>query len=162
MQLTIWLRVFFSLFGVILITIAEEEFPTCGDCWCVPGNNGLDTCPYDEKPQTVFSDSTIQTYLHQTVLNPYTLDCNPYRNKTCETTPPQKYLKLDTAVCAFVYTQVSTKESFGDSSCSSYSLQSFPTRTAAENAGATITHEGSCGLCSTTIDLAIYLSKFLS
>lgn len=38
-----------------------------------------------------------------------------------------------------------------------YTLQSFPDLTSAEAAGATITHYGACGVCSTTQDLAVYI-----
>jgi hypothetical protein len=130
----------------------EENFPTCGDCWCVTGNNGTDSCPYSELPETEYSDIAVGTYQKQTATNIYTLSCNPYKDKECQTSPPQIFLDVDSAVCAFLYPA---------DQCSSYSIQTFASREEAERAGAVITHEGSCGLCSTTIDLALYLSKSL-
>lgn len=145
------------------LIIAEDSFPTCGDCWCVPGNNGYDSCPYSLKPQTSFPDITIDTYKKQGALNFYTIGCNPYMDNNCQTSPAQEYLDVDTAVCAFVYPAVEVYHATGKTgsglSCSEYYLQSFPSREAAEKAGAVVTHDGSCGLCSTTIDLAIYLTE---
>jgi hypothetical protein len=136
---------------LLVSSYTEDSFPTCGDCWCVPGNNGLDACPYDEKPITEYPDTSIQIYMQQMALNSYTINCNPYKDKSCQTSPPQIFLDSDKAVCAFVYPA---------DQCSTYSIQTFASREDAEVAGAVITHEGSCGLCSTTIDLALYLSKF--
>lgn len=128
---------------------SDETYPSCGDCWCIPNNNGLGPCPLWQ-PQTSFSEEVIQGYLNQTILNPYTLDCNPYYDEACTTTPPQVYLDLDTAICAFKYT---------NTTCGEYNLITYPNRMEALKDHAIITHEGSCGLCSTAADLAIYLSK---
>lgn len=149
------LALLLNLFLLTNRSLSEESFPTCGDCWCVPGNNGADPCPYSEKPPTEFSTETVQAFLGQTALNPYGLYCNPYKESTCQTSPPQLYMDTDSAVCAFVYPQ----NPDGSTSCSSYYLQTYRSRDDAYAAGAFITHEGSCGLCSTSIDLAIYLSK---
>ncbi len=151
-----WVVLMLLLLSLPNLIRGEENFPTCGDCWCVPGNNGIDSCPFSEKPQTEFSNETVAAYLGQVALNAYTLNCNPYKSSTCETSPAQVFLDVETAVCGFVYP--STPE---ESPCSSYYLQTFPTREDASAAGAFVTHEGSCGLCSTTIDLAVYLSKLI-
>jgi hypothetical protein len=86
----------------------------------------------------------------------FSLSCNPYENETCTTTPPQTFLDSDTAVCGYVYTTLPD----GSQSCSEYSMVTYESRADLIKAGAIITHEGSCGLCSTTQDLAVYLSKF--
>jgi hypothetical protein len=130
--------------------VHSETYPTCGDCWCIPGKNGLGPCPIWQ-PQTSFSNETITGYLNQVILNPYSLDCNPYYDADCTTTPTQDYLDLDTAICAFKYS---------DNSCGEYQLVTYPNRQEALKDRAVITHEGSCGLCSTATDLAVYLSKF--
>jgi hypothetical protein len=62
---------------------------------------------------------------------------------------------VETAVCAFKY----PVDSNGLESCSDYNLVTYSSRKEAEMDGATVTHDGSCGLCSTTQDLAIYLSN---
>jgi hypothetical protein len=131
---------------------SSEPYPTCGDCWCIPILNGLGPCPFWQ-PQTTFSDEVINEYLNQTILNPYLLDCNPYDDSNCSTTPPQDYLEVETAVCAFKYS---------DESCAEYNLITYQNRVTALQDHAIITHEGSCGLCSTAADLAVYLSKYTS
>ncbi|KAJ1406629.1 hypothetical protein B484DRAFT_319705, partial [Ochromonadaceae sp. CCMP2298] len=40
-----------------------------------------------------------------------------------------------------------------------YSMETFSSRADAERVGAVLTHEGSCGLCSTAQDLSIYLAQ---
>ncbi len=84
----------------------------------------------------------------------YTLSCNPYENPDCTTTPAQTMLDVDTAVCAYSYVDKN-----GSPSCTNYSMITYASRQDAEAAKSVVTHEGACGLCSTTIDLALYLSK---
>lgn len=134
---------------VYLRDISGDTYPSCGDCWCIPNHDGYGPCPLWQ-PQTYFSEDIIQGYLNQTILNPYNLYCNPYYDEDCTTTPPQEYLDVETAICAFKYT---------DSTCGEYNLVTYPNREEALKDHAIITHEGSCGLCSTAADLAIYLSK---
>jgi hypothetical protein len=145
------------LFFVCVSYVRSDSYPTCGDCWCIPANNGSAPCPKYWQPQTEFSNSSIETYRSQIPVNPYTLSCNPYKDSSCTTTPPQTYLNTDTAVCGYVY-EINAD---GSKSCSSYSMVTYQSREELMNAGAIITHEGSCGLCSTTQDLAVYLSKRL-
>lgn len=123
----------------------KESYPTCGDCFCIPSNNGSDPCP-SESPETEFSETTLGKYKSQQPEWFYKIDCNPYVDSQCETSPHQIRTESDVAVCGLVYT-----------SCDKYIMETFSSREAAEENGAAITHEGSCGLCSTTQDLAIYL-----
>ena len=81
----------------------------------------------------------------------YSIDCNPFTDSSCTTTPEQIMLDVDTAVCAYVYDD---KED-----CQKYTMNTYVNREAAMDDGAFITHEGSCGLCSTAQDLALYMSK---
>lgn len=142
-----------SILLVLAASIAgAEEYPTCGDCWCIPDNGGLDPCP-SWKPQTEFSNVTVQTYQQQVPTKFYTLDCNPYYDAACTTAPAQTLLDVESAVCAYKYASLPD----GSDSCADYSMVTYPTAEAALAAGAVITHEGSCGLCSTTQDLSIYL-----
>ena len=60
-------------------------------------------------------------------------------------------LDVDEVVCAYLYTDKDT--------CNEYSMITYPNRQEAIDANAKITHTGSCGLCSTTQDLALYLTQ---
>jgi len=144
--------VFFVLSGSV---VSAESYPTCGDCWCVPDNNGEAPCPL-WTPQTTFANATINAYKAQKPAQIYSLNCNPYKDSKCTTTPAQTYLDVPSAVCGYVYTTGVDSTM----SCSQYSMVTYETRDDLIAAGAIITHEGSCGLCSTTQDLAIYLSKW--
>lgn len=133
---------------------AQDGYPSCGDCWCIPPNDGLGPCPIWQ-PQMNFSDEIISTYNRQVPVSWYSLNCNPYEDSSCTTTPSQEMLDVEGAVCAFMYTM----ESDGSKSCETYELKTFASRGDAELAGGVITHAGSCGLCSTTQDLAVYLTE---
>jgi hypothetical protein len=137
---------------------------TCGDCHCII-TDGSGTCP-TPTPKVDFSDEMIAQLASQTALNPYLLDCNPYVADTddfpnskepCEMVPPQDESLIalgEEAACGIHY------ESFQDGVCSSeYKLQSYASFQEAEAAGAFVTHAGTCGACSTTQDLAAYLSS---
>ena len=144
------------IFTVSIITkVYGDTYPMCGDCWCIPAENGTAPCPKYWQPQTEFSSASINTYLKQIPNEIYTLNCNPYKDSTCMTAPMQDYLDSDAAVCGYVYNNLED----GSKSCSQYSMVTYNNRSDLMKAGAIITHEGSCGLCSTTQDLAIYLSK---
>jgi hypothetical protein len=137
--------------GSLFSLCKAESYPTCGDCWCVPPSDGLGECP-TWIPQTTFDNSVIDAYAAQIPTSWFKLDCNPYDNSTCTTTPTQSYLDDDEAVCGFLY---------HDIDCGSYDIITYSSRMDAIKAGAMITHTGSCGLCSTTQDLSIYLSMSL-
>ena len=141
--------VFFFLLS--WFTVCTFAFPTCGDCWGIPDNNGLDPCP-SWVPQTDFSNDTIEEYKNQIPESIYSLNCNPYRSSNCSTTPPQIFLDKETAVCGFLYSNATN-------SCEIYSPVTFASKEDAIVSGAIVTHTGSCGVCSTAQDLAVYLSK---
>lgn len=151
------LQVYFLVVGIALCElcnfVCSEEFPTCGNCWCIPGNNGLGACPTDWRPTTKFNSSIIKSYQSQQPASIFTLDCNPYKSNSCATFPAQTMLDISTAVCAYKYpTSVD-----GQQSCSTYSMITYASGSEALADGAVLTHAGSCGLCSTTQDLSIYL-----
>ena len=149
----------------LVVTSDPSPFPSCGDCWCVPDNEGTDPCP-DDEPQSTFSNATIYAYAQKLPDDFYRLECNPYADEKClETIPPQEYLEFgDDAVCAFIYDETSDGSLEDSSSCSTYILKTFSSNEAFESdpiasqRGA-VTHAGSCGLCSTARDLAVYLSE---
>ena len=144
-----------ALLHAISISQSDEAvYPTCGDCWCIPGDSGLGPCPV-WTPSMNFSSTVVNTYYRQKPTWWYTLNCNPYYDATCTTDPPQVMLDIDNAVCAYVY----SSEEDGSKSCDNYVMTTYSSREEALAAGAVVTHGGSCGLCSTTQDLALYLSK---
>mmetsp|Transcript_929 Transcript_929/g.3027 ORF Transcript_929/g.3027 Transcript_929/m.3027 type:complete len:277 (-) Transcript_929:233-1063(-) len=126
----------------------------CGDCWCVVANGSQ--CPR-WRPQNYSLDSALLAALTaQEATNAPQLSCNPYEDPTCDTSPPlSPYNATSGAVCALKYSV---------EDCSSYSLVTLPSRAAAVEAaatgspGLTVTHTGSCGVCSTAQDLAVYMS----
>lgn len=142
------------LVGQCFVAIVGEDFPTCGNCWCIPDNNGLGACPTDWTPTTTFNSSIIKSYQAQLPSSIYTLSCNPYSDKNCVTSPAQAMLDIPTAVCAYKYPPLGSD---GQLSCSTYSMITYASEADALADGAVLTHAGSCGLCSTTQDLSIYL-----
>ncbi len=134
----------------------DGEFPSCGDCWCIPGNGGLDACPTDWQPVTSYNESVIAAYKNQKPLSIYKLDCNPYKDSSCTTTPKQTLLDSTTAACAYKYSAETNQ-----AVCTFYEMITYESSDAALADGAVLTHAGSCGVCSTAQDLAIYLRKLL-
>ena len=168
------MEVFFRIITIVLFITStrSENYPTCGDCWyrfyiftawnisissnamipysrCIPDDNGTSSCPVDWIPSSSFSPATISAYLQQTPKSIYSLTCNPYVNTSCSTKPPQELLGVEDSVCAYKY---------DSETCGQYSMVTYPSTVAALEDNGVPTHSGSCGLCSTTQDLAIYLS----
>lgn len=132
----------------------ENAYGCCGDCYCINGN---EECP-TKVPNMNISTDTIAMFQSMTPTNPYNLTCNPfYAEYSCGTTPPQNFTDLgDTAVCGIFY-DLGTLDA---NQCpTQYSLESFPDEASAEANGATLTHYGACGVCSTTQDLASYIEQ---
>ena len=136
------------------VHVNDETYPMCGTCWCAPDNNGTAACPSPAPPSS-FSSRVVKLFEEKNALSIYTLDCNPYKEgATCTTTPAQLQSDLalgDTAVCAYIYS--------GSCPANNYEMITYPSTAEAVAAGAIVTHNGACGLCSTTQDLAIYLSE---
>lgn len=136
---------------------SEPAYACCGDCYCI---NGDEPCPLDV-PNMNISSEILNKFKSLTVTNPYNLTCNPYdtqyTGEPCETTPPQNFTELgDTAVCGVLYDM----ESLDSDQCpTQYRLETYPDKESAEAAGATLTHYGACGVCSTTQDLASYIEN---
>jgi len=133
-------------------------FGSCGDCHCIVAENK--TCPTgDDVPRTNFSQETVDQWKALKLMNPMTLDCNPYQNRTCATQPPQEYLELwEDAVCGIKY---NTDTLDPDTQCpTEYETVSYPSLAALQNdTGAELTHYGSCGVCSSLQDLAVYVES---
>ena len=131
---------------LLALSAASTSASGCGSCWCVPDASHA-SCP--TMPANA-SAATIATFksLNNTGTN-YALDCSPYKDSSCETTPPLAN-GTDESVCAFTY----------GADCSSYAASTYPSAAAAAAAGAVVTHLGACGVCSNAQDLAVYLSLF--
>jgi hypothetical protein len=139
------------LFLILFTVLVWSQYPSCGDCWCIPKDYNPDFCP-NWQPQTIFSDVVINKYLSQKPQSVYSLLCNPYVSAECATTPVQVETN-ETSVCAFQY----SINLDGTRSCEDYEMITFSSKEEAENVNAVVTHSGACGLCSTTQDLAVYL-----
>lgn len=133
-----------------------QTFPWCGACWC----QNETACPYNLQPTNVWPNSTIEFYTSQKPTFLYELSCDPYEDSACETTPPQAVIPPDVdpseVVCAYKYTVPRIRPSCGSLQ---YTMVTYNSVTDAEKDGAYPTHYGRCGTCSSTRDLALYLSK---
>ena len=120
-----------------------QEFPSCGDCWCSHTNQSAPNgypggCPIWQ-PTQMWPNATIDGYKNQHPKFLNTLNCNPYTDPGCQTTPPQKYVNLSTAVCGFLY-----ENTVGISNCAdyTYTMVTYPTVEDLIAAGAQLTHYG--------------------
>ena len=119
-----------------------RSLATCGDCHC---NNGNDTCP--AAPQTVWDEETVQALRTHRPLNPLYLACDPFLEDNCTLSEAQP----SSGVCALHYAEADCQS--GD-----YWLQTYPDADTAAATGGAVTHQGSCGVCSTTQDLAALMA----
>jgi len=136
--------------------------PTGSLCWCVNENNPL-ICP--PLPQLILARESnpnlLDSLWKQQPVVPITVTCNPFRT-ACSTYPPQPslfpydHVFNDSYVCALDY-QNDANDRFSDS----YLTRSVLLADALRD-GLVITHGGTCGVCSTTQDLAVYLSDDLT
>ncbi len=106
---------------------ADQCAPTCGDC----------EEQWEEEPWTPARVETLRDWKLETPLGELTVD--PYQSPAA---PVE-----EGAVCAVLVT---------DAALRTYHLETYPSATDAESAGATVTHGDACGLCSTLQDLAVY------
>jgi len=132
----------------------QEQYAFCGDCFCI---NGDEDCP-TTVPATTFTAEYISFLKSLQPTNPYELNCNPYQDETCETTPSQSNLTAlgDAAVCGIIYETVRVEN---EQCPTEYTMESFASLQDLETAGAVLTHHGACGVCSTTQDLAVYIEN---
>lgn len=131
----------------------DEPQPTalCGSCHCITNGTCPETAP---KSPGAFGSSTVEQFAAQVPINPFNLTCNPYEDPTCSTIPPQQFVEIgEAAVCGLMYEQAPE-----EGGCpTEYRMITYSNRSIAEDSGAMVTHVGSCGVCSTTQDLAVYL-----
>jgi len=86
----------------------------CGGCYCIPDETTNFECPAktgtnDAPPANYPEQTHLNVWKSLTILNPYILNCNPYKDGVlCDTEPPLdpdfEWSKLgETAVCAIHY-----------------------------------------------------------
>mmetsp|Transcript_21166 Transcript_21166/g.45723 ORF Transcript_21166/g.45723 Transcript_21166/m.45723 type:complete len:355 (-) Transcript_21166:566-1630(-) len=146
---------------------------------------GDSSCP-TRKPKigSDYTPATIEALKRQRPLNPFNLTCDPYDDENCELDPPQDDSLdiLNSAVCGLVYqfpfngaggtlsgeifeagtyknANTDVEETLCPDAPTEYLMISYENKEAAEADGAVITHVGPCGACSTTQDLAVYLTE---
>ena len=142
-----------------------DGLPLCLGCHCTPEweeDPEQFVCPKEPPPTWQYSKEVMETLRSHVATNPMELNCNPYEDEGCDTTPSLgKRSWGDDAVCGIIYDVPSDDiVSGGSTSCSltSYTIQSFQSAEEAAAANAVVTHVGHCGVCSTTQDLAAYMT----
>lgn len=154
--------------AVLLLPVIASTFePRCGDCWCVPGNDGTDPCPafegvyqsFDESWPDIYSSFVLTSSPLELVAQDGTSStCFPFTGavdevvKYPESTAPacKKFGGSTTSVCAY--------KSQDLTSCRGreYELVTFDTLDEAQEAdGVKVIHSGPCGVCSNAIDFAV-------
>lgn len=143
---------------------AADGLPLCNKCHCTPRwdqDPSTFTCPTDDPPPWQYPTETMDTLAALNPLNPFTLECNPYQNASCNAIPSLNQRNSD-AVCGLVFQEpdesaVASFQKQNNATCPlvNYTMQTFDSQTQASNA--VITHLGPCGACSTTQDLAAYM-----
>lgn len=144
----------------------DDGLPLCRDCHCTPGwdeDPASFECPTDPPPPWKYDAESIGILNSHEAHNPFVLDCNPYEDDECDMTPSLQRGGTDT-VCGLVYDVPASETAIQDSSSangcplSNYTIQTFGDEAEARAAKAVITHMGHCGACSTTKDLAAYMT----
>ena len=127
---------------------AEVGFGSCDGCFCIPKSG--ESCPVDRKPPTEFG-SLIPVLRALTWENPYSLDCDPYANNSCDTTPAIG--EGGACVVDFSGPEGTCPDNW------SYSVSTYPRsfEEAQANSSLYVTHGGPCGLCSSLQDLSVYM-----
>ena len=138
-----------------------DGLPLCRGCHCTPEweeDPGAFVCPEEPPPTWRYDTEVIETLRSQVATNPIKLDCDPYRDEGCDTTPSlEKGSWGNDAVCSLIYDVPDANDS-GSCPLTNYTLKSFRTAEEAASANAVVTHKGHCGVCSTTKDLAAYMT----
>lgn len=139
--------------------------PTCEGCYCIPDENDS-TCP---SPMPPIKFNFTEQLKDMKWKNPILLQCNPYSAVDQDPNPDPEadictltdsegnYVEEDLgpdAVCGILYDETD----IGANNCArSYTTKSFANRQELETEGYTVTHIGTCGTCSSTEDLAVYI-----
>jgi len=149
----------------------QDGLPLCNDCHCTPGwdeDPATFECPTDPPPPWKYDASTIDELHSHEANNPLLLHCNPYDDEMCDTVPSLQ--RGDDTVCGLVYdyelpetedaAAAAVAAATQQEGCplSNYTIKTFRDEDEARTAKAVVTHLGHCGVCSTTKDLAAYMT----
>lgn len=142
----------------------------CGDCWCAPGDGN--TCPADETGIDSFDADTYCVLPSFTLTNSPSFlelkssdgsDCYPFTdslgslNNAPQTQLPACVVPSSTAtsVCAYKYNPA-------DTTCKGreYEVVTYDSEADAVADGASVTHSGGCGVCSSAQDLYVRIRDY--
>ena len=84
-----------ALFGLVnkdesIFQYGEDGLPLCNGCHCTPSwDEDPETfqCPEEDPPPWQYPSEAIETLASQEALNPFSLDCSPYHEASCDTVP---------------------------------------------------------------------------
>jgi len=148
-----------------------KNIPRCGDCWCIVDDGGTGLCPTNTTGITDGFSSTDELYATFQLTNePDFLKlksesggaCYPFKDSM--DSPPYPDADKDqcvsaddddSMVCGYVYDSSST-------TCEGrkYEIQTFATADEATMTGATIVHQGACGVCSSAQDFGARIKSY--
>ena len=136
--------------AIVVLYMTDEGSPQpvgkCGECHCIPKGNASQCA--SNVPTTDYTDSMIESLRKQEPMNAVEMPpCDPYTDSSC---------KLGSALGDFGGGSVCGIH-YENSFCSSYKLMTYASEKLAKDNGAFVTHQGACGVCSTTQDLAAYM-----
>ncbi|KAG7344804.1 hypothetical protein IV203_032335 [Nitzschia inconspicua] len=120
-------------------------------CHCIPENQKK--CPPSPPIPGSYEPAFIDQLRSQVALNPFQLNCNPFFNPLCQTSPPQTFTGQQGEVCGLLYDPPNE----GQECSQTYSMKTYKHINKARQDGAVVTHAGACGVCSTTQDLAAFM-----
>jgi hypothetical protein len=143
------LSLFNALVNILGCDGGNQTFGSCDGCFCIPESG--EACPVDRTPPTEFG-SLIPVLRSLTWTNPYQLECDPYRDEGCDTSPP-----LEVGGACIVH--VEGKSNGTCATNSNYTVLTYPGsfEEAKANSSLYVTHAGACGSCSSFEDLSVYM-----
>lgn len=146
----------FTLVNIVLDLIGGSGAPygECKGCFCIPEDiDDPSTCP-STVPRTDYADliPILRSFQWE---NPYSLECDPYEDANCDTTPP---LEAEGGACVVEFSGPT------DGTCPD--TWSYATRTyagtfaeAVNDTSVVVTHATPCGACSSLQDLSVYMDQ---
>lgn len=96
------------------------------------------------------SGERIKAFRNKIIINPVTLEADPYQAGYDRVTEPPGDHAMQAAVCGIRYIDAGKKQ---------YVIRTLRDETEAVRSGYAVTHRGYCGTCSSLQDLAVYLQR---
>ena len=128
----------------------NQTYGSCNGCFCITEGED-EMCPVDRMPQTEFG-SFIPVLRSLTWKNPYQLECDPFTEEECNTTPP-----LEVGGACIVTVEGKSSGTCTTNSNYTVSTYSGSFEEAKANSSLYVTHAGACGTCSSLQDLSVYM-----